>query len=132
MNWRVLVVDDEPEFLELMTYNLGRAGFDVLSATNGLDAIILTRRRQPDIVLLDIRMPGLDGISVCQVLNRNPETARIPIIMVSALDNAATREAGASAGAMRHLTKPVDFKTLADALNAAIHDRQMFFGKMRV
>jgi DNA-binding response OmpR family regulator len=131
MNARVLVVDDELDFLELMLYNLRRAGFEVIGATNGLDAILLTQRQRPDLVLLDIRMPGLDGISVCQVLNRNPETARIPIIIVSALDNEMTRNAGMSAGAMRHLTKPIDFSRLSDAITTAIRERQVFFGKVR-
>ena len=82
MNTKILVVDDEPDFVRLLVFNLNRAGFDVLEAVNGLDAVHLARRHLPDIVLLDVMMPQLDGFSVCEVLGRNEITARIPVVYV--------------------------------------------------
>ena len=101
MSIRILVVDDEPDFVQLMAYNLSRAGFEVLQATNGLEAVHLARRHVPDQVLLDVMMPGFDGFSVCEVLGRSPATARVPVIMVTALDGVSARARGLEAGAVQ-------------------------------
>src|SRR5262245_40664784 len=105
---KVLVVDDEPDFVHLLAYNLTRAGFEVLEALNGLDAVHLARRHLPDIVLLDVMMPHFDGFSVCEVLARHDSTARIPVVILTALNGPETQERAMQAGAVEQLTKPVE------------------------
>jgi DNA-binding response OmpR family regulator len=127
---KVLVVDDENDFVQLMVYNLSRAGFDVLPATNGLDAIQLARRYIPDVVLLDVMMPTFDGFSVCEVLGRNSVTARIPVILLTALDGMAARARGMEAGAVQHLVKPVDLPLLLSTIKKIIKGRRELFSQV--
>lgn len=128
MHARVLVVDDEPDFVHLLVYNLTRAGFEVISATNGLDAVHLARRHAPDVVLLDVMMPGCDGFSVCEVLGRSPVTARVPVILITALNGVAARARGLEAGAVHQFTKPVEFPQLLRTIQDVINRQRKLFG----
>lgn len=127
MSFKVLVVDDEPDFVHLLSYNLTRAGCEVLQATNGLDAVHLARRYVPDVVLLDVMMPGFDGFSVCEVLGRSPTTARVPVIMLTALDGPAAHARGLQAGAVQHLTKLVEFPKLLATVEEVVRRRRELF-----
>ena len=108
MTARVLVVDDLEPNVKLLEAKLRAEYFDVIGAFSGREAIERAKRDQPDIVLLDVMMPGMDGFEACRILKTTPETAHIPIVMVTALDQQQDRVAGLKAGADDFLTKPVE------------------------
>jgi len=108
MTARVLVVDDILANVRLLEAKLAAEYFDVATAMNGVDALESVQRIKPDIVLLDVMMPGMDGIEVCRRIKSNPKTHHIPIVMVTALDQPEDRVRGLEAGADDFLTKPVN------------------------
>ncbi|MBY0423594.1 MAG: response regulator, partial [Parvularculaceae bacterium] len=107
MSARVLVVDDLEPNVKLLEAKLRAEYFDVIGVFSGAEAIRRATEDQPDIVLLDVMMPGMDGFETCRRLKTAPETAHIPVVMVTALDQQADRVAGLEAGADDFLTKPV-------------------------
>ncbi len=108
MTARVLVVDDLEPNVKLLEAKLRAEYFDVLGAYSGQEAITLAVQEKPDIILLDVMMPGMDGFETCRRLKSDPETMHIPVVMVTALDQQADRIAGLEAGADDFLTKPVE------------------------
>ncbi len=108
MTARVLVVDDLEPNVKLLEAKLRAEYFDVLGAYSGQEAVDTAISDQPDIILLDVMMPGMDGFEACRRIKENPETMHIPIVMVTALDQQADRVAGLEAGADDFLTKPVE------------------------
>lgn len=108
MTARVLVVDDIMANVRLLEAKLSAEYFEVVTAMNGLDALDAVQKSKPDIVLLDVMMPGIDGIEVCKRIKSNPETQHIPVVMVTALDQPEDRVKGLEAGADDFLTKPVN------------------------
>ena len=108
MSARVLVVDDILPNVKLLEAKLRGEYFDVLTATSGVQALEIAERDGPDIVLLDVMMPGMDGFEVCKRLKANPVTAHIPVVMVTALTDATDRVRGLEAGADDFLSKPVN------------------------
>lgn len=108
MTARILVVDDIPANVKLLEARLMAEYFDVLTASNGRDALDICDRTQVDVILLDIMMPEMDGFEVCERLKSNPRTAHIPVVMVTALDQPSDRVRGLKAGADDFLTKPVN------------------------
>jgi two-component system cell cycle response regulator len=108
MTARVLVVDDILANVRLLEAKLSAEYFDVVTAMNGADALESVQRSRPDIVLLDVMMPGIDGIEVCRRIKANPQTQHIPVVMVTALDQPEDRVKGLEAGADDFLTKPVN------------------------
>ncbi len=108
MTARVLVVDDILANVRLLEAKLAAEYFDVVTAMNGVDALEAVQRTKPDIVLLDVMMPGIDGIEVCRRIKGNPLTQHIPVVMVTALDQPEDRVRGLEAGADDFLTKPVN------------------------
>ena len=108
MTARILVVDDIPANVRLLEVRLLAEYFEVVTATNGPDAIEACENGKIDVVLLDVMMPGMDGIEVCRRLKSDPATSHIPIIMVTALDQVSDRIRGLEAGADDFLTKPVN------------------------
>jgi two-component system, cell cycle response regulator len=108
MTARVLVVDDILANVRLLEAKLSAEYFEVITAMNGIEALECMHRARPDIVLLDVMMPGMDGIEVCRRIKSNPKTHHVPVIMVTALDQADDRIRGLEAGADDFLTKPLD------------------------
>jgi two-component system cell cycle response regulator len=108
MTARVLVVDDLEPNVKLLEAKLRAEYFDVIGAFSGKEAVERSVKDQPDIILLDVMMPGMDGFEACRIIKSTAETAHIPIIMVTALDQQADRVAGLKAGADDFLTKPVE------------------------
>jgi DNA-binding response OmpR family regulator len=105
----ILLVDDEPMIIDSLTYSLRREGFEVRAATDGLQALSMFEESRPDLVILDIRLPGLDGLEVCRRLRaRSP----VPIIMLTALGNELDRVVGLEVGADDYLPKPFSFREL--------------------
>ena len=120
MNWSVLVVDDEPLTQDLLRLMLEPAGFRVTSAEHGLDALEKVQNNKPDIMILDVMMPHMDGITVCKKLRSNPETADLPIIMLSGKTHLNAVEEGLAAGANRYLGKPTSRADLIKNLNEVL------------
>jgi DNA-binding response OmpR family regulator len=114
---RILVVDDEPRYVRAAQANLEARGYEVLSAQNGQTAIELARRQQPDLILLDIRMPGLDGYEVCR---RIREFSPVPIIMLTALSDEVNKVRGLDMGADDYVTKPFSITELLARVRAAL------------
>jgi len=105
---RVLIVDDVPANLKLLDAKLTAEYFDVFKASSGPEALEAAKEQQPDIILLDVMMPGMDGFEVCRRLKSMPETEHIPVVMVTALDQPRDRVQGLEAGADDFLTKPLN------------------------
>jgi DNA-binding response OmpR family regulator len=124
MKPRVLVVDDESDFIQLLKYNLENQGFDILTAGDGVQALNVARRELPDIVLVDLMLPDIDGFSVCEILRSQPSTAKVPIIVISALDGEYVRSRGIQAGVACCFKKPVDMKVLGESIRSSYEMRQ--------
>ena len=106
MKPKILVVDDEPEAVELVEFNLKQAGFDVATAADGAEALKKARAVSPALILLDLMLPEIDGLEVCKLLRRDPVTAGIPIIMLTAKAAEIDRVLGLELGADDYVTKP--------------------------
>ncbi len=104
---QILVVDDEPSLLEIFSTMLKRQGFTVWKATNALDALDLVRNIKPDLFILDVMMPGMNGIELCRELRTWPDTHTTPVMMLSALSDVHTQRESLDAGADLYLRKPI-------------------------
>jgi DNA-binding response OmpR family regulator len=102
----VLSVDDEPDVLDLIRFHLTRAGCEVVTAASGREALEVIRSRRPDLVLLDLMLPDIDGLALCEILRLQAATATIPIVIVSAWSTDDSRNLGLELGALDFLTKP--------------------------
>ena len=116
MRKRILVVEDDLDLVELLRFNLSNAGFSVLVATDGAEALKKARSQQPDLVLLDLMLPELDGFAVCEILRRDTSTTSIPIIILTAISSQLARVAGMGAGANDYVTKPFSPKHLLNRI----------------
>lgn len=115
---RILVVDDEKNILELMRFNLEREGFEVLTATDGAHGLELVRQESPDLIVLDVMLPGMNGLEVCRELHLDPTTRNIPIIMLSARAEEMDRVLGLEMGADDYVTKPFSPRELVARIKA--------------
>jgi DNA-binding response OmpR family regulator len=116
----ILVVDDEKDLLDLVTYNLGRNGYDTVTAENGNDAIELAVREQPDLLLLDLMLPGIDGTEVARRLKADSRTSNIPIVMLTAKGEETDVVVGLTLGADDYVTKPFSMKILLARVAAVL------------
>src|ERR1041385_2811449 len=103
---KILVVDDEPEAVELVEFNLKQAGFTVFTAADGAEALSKARTTPPDLIVLDLMLPEIGGLEVCKILRRDPATAGLPIIMLTAKAAEIDRVVGLEIGADDYITKP--------------------------
>jgi DNA-binding response OmpR family regulator len=117
MRKKILIVEDNTELLELLRLGLKQAGFSISTATNGLEAVRKARSLIPDLILLDLVLPELDGFAVCEKLRREEPTAAIPIIMLTGLSSEFTRYAGLESGADEYVTKPASPNQLLPKIN---------------
>ncbi len=108
---RILIVDDENDFIELLQYKLAGHGYELIVANDGVHALSQARTQKPSLILLDILLPDLDGLSVCEILRRQPATKKIPIIFMSALTGDITKRT-ATMQADDFFTKPLDLNRL--------------------
>ncbi len=120
MKSRILVVDDEPDALELLDFNLSNAGFDVVTAEDGAEALRKVRETNPTLVILDLMMPEIDGLEVCKILRRNPATSGIPILMLTAKAAEIDRVLGLELGADDYVTKPFSPRELTLRVKALL------------
>jgi len=117
---RILIVDDENDFIELLQYKLAGHGYELIVANDGVHALNQARTQKPNLILLDILLPDLDGLSVCEILRRQPATRKIPIIFMSALTGDVTKRT-ATMQADDFFTKPLDLNRLERRIDELLH-----------
>lgn len=117
---RVLVADDDEDILQLVVLRLGRSGYDVVSATDGESAVELAIARSPDLVVIDVAMPRLDGLEITRILRAREEFATIPILLLTARTRDVDVELGLAAGADDYVTKPFSPELLAQRVAALL------------
>lgn len=120
----VLVVDDDPDIRELISYNLGKNGYHVESSGSGEDALLRLRSAAPSLILLDLMLPGLDGLEVCKKLKAQSRTAPIPIIMLTAKGEDADVVSGLELGADDYVIKPFSPRVLLARIKAVLRRRE--------
>lgn len=120
MTPRVLIVDDEPDILELAEFKLSAEGFQVLKALSGLEGLRRARCEAPDVIVLDLMLPDLDGYAVCEILRAQPSTREVPVIIFSVLDQPFTRSRKLRANVFQWLKKDGDFAPLSQGVRAAL------------
>jgi two-component system alkaline phosphatase synthesis response regulator PhoP len=109
MSAKILIVDDEPPIIEVLSYNLKRANYEVIIARDGEQALVLARQEQPDLIILDLMLPRLEGLEVCRILRRERD---VPIIMLTARDTEVDRVVGLELGADDYVVKPFSVREL--------------------
>ena len=117
---RVLIVDDSPTETYKFKEILEKHGFDIITADNGADGVAVARQEKPDVVLMDVVMPGLNGFQATRQLSKGADTKHIPVIIVTTKDQETDKVWGRRQGATDYLTKPVDESVLIDTINRAM------------
>lgn len=120
MTPRILMVDDEKDIVDLVAYNLEKEGYETLKALDGEKALQLVRTKTPDLVVLDLMLPGIQGLEVCKRIRKDPETASIPIIMLTAKGAEIDKIVGLELGADDYITKPFSVKELLARIKAVL------------
>ena len=118
---RVLIVDDEPDLLSVLHFGLEAEGFEVLEASDGEAGFELARREMPDLIVLDLMLPRMDGYKVCRALKFDERYRRIPIIILSARSGETDRRLAMDLGADEYITKPYDMKDLVGRVRARLN-----------
>jgi DNA-binding response OmpR family regulator len=113
---RILIVDDDPRLLHIVAMYLGIEGYDVVTAENGEDGLREIEAHRPDLVILDIMMPGMDGVEACRRIRADPETQNLPVVMFSALSSDDDIERARLAGANHLITKPFNLVGLGSVV----------------
>ena len=108
----ILVVDDEADFSELLQFRLRDHQYEIISAATGTEALDKARRHVPDVILMDLLLPDLDGLTLCEILRRQRATRNTPVIMITAISTDVTRYSAKIAGAAAFFSKPLDFDRL--------------------
>jgi phosphate regulon transcriptional regulator PhoB len=117
---KILIVDDEKDIVDLVAYNLEKEGYETLKALDGEKALQLVRTKTPDLVVLDLMLPGIQGLEVCKRIRKDPQTAAIPIIMLTAKGEESEKIIGLEVGADDYITKPFSVKELQARIKAVL------------
>lgn len=120
MKETILIVEDEKDIVKMLDYNLRKENFKVLSARDGESALDLARRERPDLIVLDLMLPGLDGLEVCRTLKKENKTTSIPIIMLTAKSQESDKVVGLELGADDYMTKPFSLRELIARIKAVL------------
>jgi two-component system, OmpR family, alkaline phosphatase synthesis response regulator PhoP len=126
---RILVVDDEPDILELLKYNLAKEGYQVLTASTGEIAIKTVFEMMPDLIVLDLMLPGIDGLEVCRILKQDSRTVNIPVIMLTAKTEDVDIVSGLELGAVDYVTKPFSPRVLIARIRALFRRNRVSSGE---
>jgi two-component system alkaline phosphatase synthesis response regulator PhoP len=118
--YKILAVDDEPDIIEIISYNLNKEGYEVLTASNGADAIKIARENRPDLIILDIMMPKMDGIETCRQIREIDKLKNTFIVFLTARDEEFVEIMGFSAGADDYISKPIKPRALLSRINAIL------------
>jgi len=124
MNSIILSVDDERDVTDLVRFHLSRAGFEVITASSGRAALESIAARPPDLIILDLMLPDIDGFGICEILRRQPVTATIPIVILSAWATHDARNLGLELGALDYVTKPFSPKKLVERVQHLLSLRE--------
>lgn len=117
---KILVVDDEEHILELIKFNLEKNGYGVITADNGKDAFLIAKEQQPDLMLLDLMLPGMDGLDVCKEVRKEASISNMPIIMITAKGEELDKILGLELGADDYITKPFSVRELIARVKAIL------------
>lgn len=131
----ILVVDDEQDLLDLIEYNLKKEGFDVLKAEDGKQGIKIARKHSPNLILLDIMMPKMDGLEVVEVMRNDEDLKRIPVIFLTARGDEKTEVEGLNKGGDDYITKPISTTKLISRIKAVLRrfeDNEEFTNRLEV
>lgn len=120
---KIFIVDDEPTIVEYVTVILEKASYQVSSCENGTDAIEKIRAEKPDLILLDVMLPDVDGITICRQIKSNPKTNAIPVILLTSLTDATTIRDAQLFGVSDYISKPFDAKVLKAKIEKALSKR---------
>lgn len=132
MATKILIVEDEKDIVKMIEYNLQKEGFRVVSALDGQQGLARARRENPDLIVLDLMLPEIDGLTVCRELKKEPKTAGIPVIMLTAKAQEADKIVGLELGADDYLTKPFSVRELIARIKAILrrsHDTEKSSGE---
>ncbi|MBN2070719.1 MAG: response regulator [Candidatus Krumholzibacteriota bacterium] len=113
---KILVVDDEVNITQILEFSIGSEGYQVITASNGEEAIDVARREQPDLIILDIMMPKIDGYEACRIIKTNPLTKNIPVILLTAKGRDIDKRLGYEVGATDYIIKPFSPNKLIDRI----------------
>lgn len=116
MTKKILLVDDEPDALEIYAMRLEISGYEVITTDDGEKALEAAKRLRPDLIVLDLMLPKIEGYDVCRILKFDDDFKNIPIVILSALSQSADRQKAVQAGANSYFVKPVDFKLLIQSI----------------
>jgi DNA-binding response OmpR family regulator len=119
---KILVVDDEPNIVRMLESRLKGSGYDVITAMDGLDALHKARSESPDLILLDVMLPQMDGYKVCAMLKYDVKYARVPIIMLTARAHEADRKMGEQLGVEAYVVKPFEGKQLLEKIERILRN----------
>ncbi len=122
---RILVVEDEEDIQELMSYNLGKEGYDVICADDGESALKKVKSKKPNLIILDLMLPGIDGLSVCKQLRADTDTRDIPVVMLTAKGEEADVVSGLEVGADDYVTKPFSPRVLLARIRAVLRRKEV-------
>lgn len=122
MSWKILLVEDEPSLLETLTYNLSRQDYKVYEATTGFQALEVARQERPDLIVLDLMLPGIDGFEVCRLLRQEMS---VPILMLTARDEDIDKVVGLEMGADDYMTKPFSMRELLARVKALLRRERL-------
>ena len=120
MSKRILVVEDDPASLRLTQYILEHGGYEVLTAQNGLEGLKIAQNEEPDLVILDLMLPGIDGLDICYQLRTEPKTAKLPILMLSAKAREVDKDVGRKVGVDDYITKPASPTEIINKVEALL------------
>ena len=114
---KILVVDDEVNITQILEFSIGAEGYEVVTAANGEEAIEKARREQPDLIILDVMMPRIDGYEACRILKTNPLTKNIPVVLLTAKGRDIDKRLGYEVGATDYIVKPFGPNKLVDRIH---------------
>lgn len=121
---KILVIEDEEDIQELLAYNLSREGYQVLPAVNGEEGLRLAKNKLPDLILLDLMLPGMDGLEICRQLKKEPKTQSIPVLMLTAKSGEADIVTGLEMGADDYLPKPFSPRVLLARIRTVLRRKK--------
>ncbi len=117
---KILIADDEPDILEIISFNLQKEGYEVFTAKDGNDALVKAKQHQPDLIILDIMMPGKTGIEVCSILRTQPQFKDTIIVFLTALSDETSEIKGLETGADDYITKPISTKVITSKVSSLL------------
>ena len=120
---KILIIEDDPSFSRAINHIVEKEGYDVSTASNGMTGLRMVKENPPDLLILDVMLPGLDGFEICSQLRNDELTVKLPIIMLSAKGQETDRTTGLKVGANEYLTKPVDRALLLDKITSLLTEK---------